>query len=121
MRYIILLKGVLPPNCPPEVFQAIMALGEEATRSGAMIDNAGLHPSSVGARVTLSTGRVSVGDIPDAAEEAVMSYAIYSVGSHDEAVDWARRFLDLHAEHLPDWEAHADVLKAFGPEDMAPA
>ncbi len=121
MRYIILLKGVLPPNCPPQVFEGIMKLGQEASSSGAMVDNAGLAPATAGARVSLRAGNVTVGDIlPDRFAE-VMSYAIYEVASKDEAVEWARRFLQLHAEHLPDWEADAEVLKALGPEDMGAA
>ena len=44
MRYIVLLKAPQLTNPPPELFEAIMKLGEEATAAGALIDNAGLAP-----------------------------------------------------------------------------
>ena len=57
MRYIVLLKGspiTSPP--PPELMGAIMQLGEEATKAGALLDTAGLAPSAQGARVRLAGG-----------------------------------------------------------------
>ena len=100
--------------------QAIMELGGEATQSGAMIDNAGLAPSAAGARVQLSSGHLSVMDGPFAEAKELISYAIYDVGSKEEAVEWTSRFMRLHQEHVPGWEGECDVVKIFGPEDFAP-
>jgi hypothetical protein len=120
MRYIILLKGTQPAGPPPAgLMDAIMSLGEEATRSGAMIDNAGLAPSATGARVELTGGHLSVMDGPFAEAKEFISYAIYEVRSKGEAVEWASRFMQLHAEHWPGWEGESEVVKIFGPEDFA--
>jgi hypothetical protein len=121
MRYLILLKGVqsqTPP--PPELMDAIMKLGEEATNAGALLDTAGLAPSAAGARVQLASGQLSVTDGPFAEAKEMISYALYQVRSKEEAVEWASRFMKLHRDLWPGWEGDADVLKVFGPEDFGP-
>jgi hypothetical protein len=121
MRYVILLKSAQPPTPPPPaLMEAIMKLGEEATRAGALLDTAGLVPSAAGARVTLAGGRLSVTDGPFTEAKEVISYAVYEVRSKEEAVEWTNRFMALHRDLWPDWEGEADVLKAFGPEDFGP-
>jgi hypothetical protein len=118
MRYLVLLNGNRPDNPPPELFDAIMRLGEEATAAGALLDTAGLAPSAAGARVRLYGGQVSVTDGPFAEAKETISYALYQVRSKEEAVEWASRFVKLHRDLWPAWEGEADVLKVFGPEDF---
>lgn len=121
MRYIVLLKAAQPDEQPPpELMQAIMALGEEATNSGAMVDNAGLAPSAMGARIDLTGGKLTVTDGPFAEAKEMVSYALYEVRSKEEAVEWGRRFIALHQQHWPGWEGEATVHKVFVPEDFAP-
>ncbi|HEX2314791.1 MAG TPA: YciI family protein [Thermomonospora sp.] len=121
MRYLITLKTTRQPAGPPpaDLMEAIMKLGEEATRSGALLDNSGLAPSAEGARVTLTEGRLGVTDGPFAEAKELISYALYQVRSKEEAVEWASRFLRLHRDHWEGWEGEADVLRVFGPEDFA--
>lgn len=119
MRYLILLRAEQPPGPPPPgLMEAIMALGEEANKAGALLDTAGLAPSSAGARVSLRAGALSVTDGPFTESKELISYALYDVRSIEEAVEWASRFLKLHRDHWPQWEGEADVLKVFGPQDM---
>jgi hypothetical protein len=121
MRYLIMLTAAQSPSAPPpELMDAIMKLGEEATRAGALLDTAGLAPSAMGARVQLAGGKLSVTDGPFAEAKEVISYALYQVRSKEEAVEWASRFLQLHRDLWPGWEGDADVLKVFGPEDFGP-
>ena len=120
MRYLILLKAGQPATPPPpELMDAIMQLGAEATAAGALLDTAGLAPSAAGARVGLFGGRLSVTDGPFAEAKETISYALYEVRSRQEAVEWASRFLKLHRDLWDGWEGQADVLKVFGPEDIA--
>ena len=119
MRYLVLLKAAVadgPP--PPELMEAIMALGQEATMAGALIDTQGLQPSAAGARATLTGGRLGVSDGPFTETKELISYALYDVRSKAEAVEWTNRFLRLHQDLWPGWEGEADVLKVFGPEDF---
>jgi hypothetical protein len=123
MRYLTLLRGThstTPP--PPELMEAIMTLGQEATQAGALLDTAGLAPSASGARVSLAGTELTTIDGPFAESKEVISYAIYDVRSKEEAVEWAARFLKAHRDLWPGWEGEVDVLKLFGPEDFpAPA
>jgi len=121
MRYLVLLKAAqssTPP--PPELMEAIMKLGEEATRAGALLDTAGLAPSTDGARVQLAGGTLSVTDGPFTEAKEMISYAFYQVRSREEAVEWTARFLKLHRDLWDGWEGDAEVLRVFGPEDFAP-
>jgi hypothetical protein len=121
MRYLILLRAEQPPGPPPAgLMEAIMALGEEATKAGALLDTAGLAPSAAGARVSLRAGALSVTDGPFTESKEFISYALYDVRSKEEAVEWANRFMKLHRDMWPQWEGDAEVLKVFGPEDMPP-
>jgi hypothetical protein len=120
MRYLVLLKGVQPDEPPPPgLMDRIMQLGAEATAAGALLDNAGLAPSAVGARVEVSAGKLSVMDGPFTEAKEFISYALYQVHSKEEAVEWASRFMKLHQEMWPGWEGEAEVRKVFGPEDFA--
>ena len=121
MRYLVILKAdAAPTNPPPELMEAIMRLGAEATSAGALLDTAGLAPSAAGARVELTGGSITVTDGPFAEAKELISYAVYDVRAKEEAVEWANRFLALHRDLWPGWEGQADVLKVFGPEDFAP-
>jgi hypothetical protein len=101
--------------------EAIAKLGEEATKSGALLDTGGLAPSAQGARATVAAGTgLSVTDGPFAEAKEMISYAIYQVRSREEAVEWTTRFMKLHADLWEGWEGEAEVLRVFGPEDFAP-
>lgn len=121
MRYVVLLKAARPDTPPPPaLMEAIAQLGQETADAGALVDTAGLAPSAAGARVNLAGGRLTVTDGPFAEAKEMISYAIYEVGSKEEAVRWTSRFLELHRDLWPGWEGEADVLRVFGPEDFAP-
>ena len=120
MRYLVILKSASNTTAPPpELMEAIMRLGAEATNAGALLDTAGLAPSAAGARVELTGGSITVTDGPFAEAKELISYALYDVRAKEEAVEWANRFLALHRDFWPGWEGQADVLKVFGPEDFA--
>ena len=115
MRYLIMLKANQPTTPPPpELMEAIMNLGAEASAAGALLDTAGLLPSSEGARVRLSGGRLTVTDGPFAEAKETISYALYEVRDKDEAVEWASRFLGLHRDLWNGWEGDAEVLRVMG-------
>ncbi|AQZ65330.1 PhnB protein [[Actinomadura] parvosata subsp. kistnae] len=122
MRYLVTLKVTAQPDGPPpaDLMDAIMKLGQEATESGSLLDTGGLAPSSEGARVEISGGRLIVSDGPFAEAKEMISYALYEVRSKEEAVEWASRFVRLHRDLWPGWEGEADVLRLFGPADFAP-
>ena len=100
MRYMMLFKpdkdpepGVSP--CKQQVPE-MAKLMDELRRKGTLLASEGLMPSNTGARVRLSDGKLTVRDGPFAeAKELVAGFAIVNVKSRDEAVELARRFLDI--------------------------
>lgn len=92
----------------PELMQGIMALGMEA--GPALVQQGGLLPIEYGATVALADDEVRVINGPYAeAAEWVGGYAVYQVASREEAVEWARKFLDLHRRFWPGWEGTVEV------------
>jgi hypothetical protein len=119
MRYLMLLHGTPPATPPPPgLMEAIMALGEEATRAGVLLDTAGLAPGAT--RVELTGGALSVTDGPFTEAKEIISYAVYDLRSVEEAVEWATRFLTVHRDQWPGWEGDSEIRRVFGPEDFAP-
>ena len=118
MRFFNMIKSVEGRSGPPPaaLMQAIAALGAEAARAGLLVDTGGFGPTSTGARIRVSGGKVTVADGPFAqGEEVASGYAIFEAASKEEAIKLAKRFMELHAEHWPEWEGSAEVRPAFGP------
>jgi hypothetical protein len=104
--------GMPPSN---ELMTAVGRLTEEMTRKGILVETGGLMPSSTGARLRLSGGKVTVTDGPFAeAKELIGGYAIVQVNSRDEAIQLGKRFLQIHADTLgPSYEAVSDIRQMF--------
>lgn len=120
MRFLAVLDVDSQPTTPPPaaLMDAIKDLGEEATRVGVLLDTSGLAPSAAGAQVTVADGDITITDGPFPDTKEMISYALYEVRSKEEAVEWARRFMDVHRRHWPEWSGVARVLKVMGPEDF---
>ena len=89
----------MPPSS--ELMTAVGRLTEEMTSKGVLVETGGLMPSSTGARLRLSGGKVTVTDGPFAeAKELIGGYAIVQVNSRDEAIQLGKRFLQIHADTL---------------------
>jgi len=118
MRYVTTLTVTTQPDTPPPaaLMDAIAALGAEATRSGALVDVAGLLPVAAGgSRVTSTGGTLTVTDGPFAEAKEIVSYAVYDVRSLDEAVEWATQFMRAHQDHWAGWEGTTSVQQVFEP------
>ncbi|MBW0094413.1 hypothetical protein I4I73_00105 [Pseudonocardia sp. KRD-184] len=121
MRYLVVLEASTPDTPPPaELMAGILALGEDATRAGVLLDTAGLAPSAAGAKVAVGGDGLRVTDGPFAESKEMISYAVYDTRTKEEAVEWTSRFMALHHDLWPGWEGEARVLKVMGPEDFAP-
>jgi hypothetical protein len=120
MRFVILLTTDTPGPPPPPLMKALMELGQEAGRSGVLVDNARLAPSAAGARVTLSGGEIGVSDGPVTDIREFVSYAVYEVASREEAVEWASRFLALYRDLWPDWQGAAEIRQVLPPPTAPP-
>ena len=117
MRFIIMVKGPENPAAgppPQKLMQAIGQLGEDAAKAGVFVETGGLLPTALGARMRLTSGKISVTDGPfSESKEVIGGYAIYNVASKAEAIAWTRRFMDLHKEHWPGWEGECEIRQLF--------
>ena len=95
---------------------------EELRKAGMLLSLDGLHPPGEGARVSFdSEGTSSVTDGPFAeAKEVVGGYSVLDVRSHEEAVEGARRMMQIHLDHWPGWEGSCDVRRISGREEGPP-
>ena len=111
MRYLTIVHGPENAGMPPkELLDAINELGAEQTKDGSMLGFGGLRPSGDGAKVRISKGKLVVTDGPFAeAKEVIGGFAIFEYKTKAEAVEQARKFMDLHIKHWPGWEGVCEV------------
>jgi len=120
MRYMMIVKSAEKWGFPPkELMQAIGKLAEDGVKSGIMLGSGGLLPSAQGARVRLEKGKVTVIDGPfTEAKEVVGGYAQFQFERTEDAVESARKFIELHRQYWPGWEGEAEVRPMFEPGDF---
>lgn len=76
----------------PAKVAEMMKYNEELEKAGVLLALDGLHPPSMGARVSFADGKPLVTDGPFAeAKEVLGGYWIIQVASKEEAVAWASR------------------------------
>ena len=98
MRFMMLMipRGyeTAAPGAMPdaEAVAAMMKYNESLQKAGVLLALDGLHPPSMGARVTFSGGKPRVIDGPFAeAKEVLGGYWMIQVKSREEAIEWASR------------------------------
>jgi hypothetical protein len=98
MRFMMLVipkgyESAKPGTTPPaDAVARMMKYNEELQKAGVLLALDGLHPPSVGARVSFSGGKPKVSDGPFAeAKEVVGGYWMIQVRSKEEAIEWAKR------------------------------
>jgi hypothetical protein len=113
MRYMMVIKhseDFRRADVPASLHKAMGKFIEEATRNGNFVAGAGLQPSSAATRVRLSGRRISFTDGPFVeTKELIGGYAIMNAKTHDEAIDLALRFMEVHLEHWPAFEGECEV------------
>jgi hypothetical protein len=110
MRFMMMTMGDAhyeagqPPN--PALVEAVGRHVQDMTKAGVLLATGGLQPTSRGTRVRATGGRVTVIDGPfTEAKEVIGGFAIIQAKSKEEAIEWAKRFVDLHLEYgVPDVE-----------------
>lgn len=109
MRFMMLVRadkhtesGALPEE---ELLSAMGRYNQELLDAGALIELAGLHPSSRGVRVRFSGRERAVAEGPFKGD-LIAGFWLIQVSSMDEAVQWARRvpFQDGEVELRPVFE-----------------
>lgn len=115
MRFLFLYKPAdvtrsesgVPPT--PAEMARMGKLIEDGYRSGALLSTEGCKPSSKGARVRQTSGKVTVTDGPfTESKELVAGFAIMKLNSREEAIEEAKRFLAIAGDGVSEirqlWE-----------------
>lgn len=98
MRFMMLMipKGyeTAAPGTMPDAegVAAMMKYNKALHDAGVLLALDGLHPPSMGARVSFAAGKPTITDGPfSEAKEVVGGYWMIEVGSREEAIAWASR------------------------------
>ncbi|HET9438595.1 MAG TPA: YciI family protein [Longimicrobiales bacterium] len=122
MQFMILVKGPENAGPPPqELMAGIAKLGEEAAKAGVLVQTGGLMPSAMGARVRVARNKIAVTDGPfTEGKEVIGGYAVYDLDTKEEAIEWTRRFMELHSELWPGWEGEAELRQIMSTGNFKP-
>ena len=121
MRFMMIVKADpsyeagRPPD--PALMAAVGKLSEEMSKRGVLLQSGGLLPSSKGARVQVSRGKMTVTDGPFAeTKELIGGFAILEAASKEEAIGLGKEFMQLHVDVLgQSYEGTLEVRAMFGP------
>jgi hypothetical protein len=98
MRFMMLMIPMGYETAEPGVkldparVETMMEYNESLQKAGVLLALDGLHPPSMGARVSFAGGKPKVTDGPFAeAKEVVGGYWMIQVRSREEAIEWAKR------------------------------
>jgi hypothetical protein len=123
-RFLVMLRsdrtsesGAMPSE---KVLAEMGALMNELAESGALLGGEGLKPSAQGARIKLGRGKHTITDGPFAeTKELIAGYTLIQVRTKSEAIDFAQRWLKVHAEGLGVDESEIELRPLYEPEDFA--
>jgi hypothetical protein len=86
-------EAAAPGTMPPaEAVAAMMKYNEALKEAGILVTLDGLHPPSMGARISFAGGKPIVTDGPFIeAKEVIGGYWMIEVASKQEAIEWAKK------------------------------
>lgn len=118
MKVMVIVKasksseaGVMPSQ---KLLTEMGNFNEQLVKAGIMLDGAGLHPSSKGARVRFSGKNRTVIDGPFAeTKELIAGFWVWNVKSMAEAIEWVKK-----CPNPMDEESDIEIRPYFEPEDF---
>jgi len=127
MRFMLIMKGSKASEAgttpSEEQLAAMTKYNEELMKAGVLLDLAGLHPTSKGARVKISGGKRTVIDGPfTETKELIAGHWTIQVKSKEEATEWAKHIpFGAGAPLGAEVEGEVEIRQVFEPEDFAPS
>ena len=119
MRFLSMIRvDETTGQVPSEKLMTDMGrLIEQMTKDGVLLDTAGLRPTAEGVRMRLRHGKITTSDGPfTEAKEVIGGYAVLNAASKEEAIEYTRRFLEIHGT---EWDIECEVRQLVEP-DAAP-
>ncbi len=113
MMYTLGDDSVAMPPPTPEVMAEMDKFMQEGKDSGVLLATGGMGPVAQGTTVRLRDGKFSVTDGPYAeSKELIGGWALVQVGSKEEAIKLAERFLRINGG------GESRIRQVFFPEDF---
>ena len=113
MKFLMMVKHAeAAPGLehPQALYDAMGKLVEEGFKRGFLKDTGGLKKTSEGWRIRSKGGKLTTTDGPFAeSKEVVGGYAIIEAKTREEAAALAQQFMELHRQHVPDFECECEV------------
>ncbi len=111
MPFLSIIKSAENQGAPPAgLLEAMDSFVAQSLKDGSVIQTGGLAPSAGGFKIRMTGGKLVVTDGPfTEAKEVVGGYAVLAAATRAEALDAARRFMDLHVKHWPTWQGECEV------------
>ncbi|MFJ4985213.1 YciI family protein [Streptomyces sp. NPDC088732] len=118
MSLILIDQDKVPAGGPSEqLMQDMGKLIEEMSAAGVLLDTAGLRPPAEGFRMHWDHGKLTVVDGPfTESKEFIGGYAIIQAKSKEEALEWTKRFLQVHGD---EWELTCEVREVEEAPELA--
>ena len=119
MRFMLLVRATKESEAgliaDESRFAAMARYNEDLTRAGVLLAAEGLHPSSMGARVRVSSGKRTVIDGPfTETKELIAGFWLIQVKSKEEAIEWVKR-----CPAPFDGDSEIEIRQVIGPDDYA--
>ena len=113
MRFLTFIKHAESSDhgTPPKALMDAMGpFVAEGFKTGWLKETSGVKGTSEGLRIRSKGGKLMITDGPfTETKEIIGGYAIVDVKSKDEAREIARRFMELHRIHWPEFECESEV------------
>ena len=113
MRYMMFIKHTEDyrnKTVPAGLHEAMGKFVEAGFKSGVLKETAGLQPTSKGTRVVLRGGKLTKVDGPfTESKEIVGGYALVEAETHQEALNLATQFMELHRTYWPELDGECEV------------
>ena len=110
MEYMLFVATDTDPEPPGTAGGTIEEWVEEGERRGIRKQGDRLRPPEDATTIRVRNGELLVTDGPfTESKEVVGGYALVEVASREEALKFARRFMELHRVHWPAFEGECEV------------
>ena len=115
MRVMFIIKSATTGQPTPELMEAMHNLATREIAAGRMLDDGGLMPLDMGARISNARVKVAVLDGPFAeTKDVIGGYAVFQVADREEALALGVEFMQLHVDHMPGWEGVMEMREIAG-------
>jgi hypothetical protein len=115
MRFMFVVTSNQTAQPSAALMEAMHKMAQREIQAGRMLDDGGLAPLQMGARVSIAKGDMKVIDGPYIeSKEMIGGFAIFDLPGMAEAVASAREFMQLHRDYMPGWEGTCEVRAIAG-------